>query len=326
MVRLHRPRQFRFDKMRNRIQIRGVLAGVATRREFSLWSQVHFKASLRKTRKGLCARAVAIPERSLAFSASTTEYAMADNYAGFVKMMRTDDITELISTHPLAYVLASVIALRARFQPGQSMIGLNPGEAFIGDHKACGISRQQYRTAKAKLVALGFVTFKSTNKGTIAKLTDARLFDVLNIAGNHPNNHQTTSEQPLTNNGNTGKTENNTETGVLQHLCVSEIVAYALARSNANFSAASVKTWIDNQDFDNPAYEIIDSIQREDGKEAIRWAFRFIHYNNLHGWPLIHSWKSALVGFCEKCDHGSGPADVPQDWIPKILTPKLYNA
>jgi len=102
---------------------------------------------------------------------------------GFVKMMRTPDILELLETSPLALVLAAVIALRARFRPGVSLKGLHPGEAFIGDHEKYGMTRQQYRTAIAFLKKHGFATIKSTTKGTIATLIGTRLFDVLSESG-----------------------------------------------------------------------------------------------------------------------------------------------
>jgi hypothetical protein len=136
------------------------------------------------------------------------------NY-GYVKMMRTQDILELLEHSPLAFALASLIALRARFRPGTSLKGLNPGQAFVGDYMACGMSRQQYRTAKRHLANSGFVTFKSTNKGTVATLIDTRLFDVLNVAANHqinhPSNQQPTSSQPVTKNGKKEENEKKRE-------------------------------------------------------------------------------------------------------------------
>jgi|SRR6185295_9019992 len=54
----------RFDSGRGSRQVDGVLAGVGTRHECPQ-PEACFKASLWKTRKGLCARAVPIPERSL---------------------------------------------------------------------------------------------------------------------------------------------------------------------------------------------------------------------------------------------------------------------
>jgi hypothetical protein len=117
---------------------------------------------------------------------------------GFIKMMRTPDIFELLETAPLAFALAAVIALRARFRPGVSLKGLTQGEAFLGDHEKYGMTRQQYRTAIGFLKKHGFATIKSTTKGTRAKLMDTRLFNVLNESG-QPTKQPTANHQPTTN-------------------------------------------------------------------------------------------------------------------------------
>jgi hypothetical protein len=117
---------------------------------------------------------------------------------GFVKMTRSPDILELIETWPLAFALAAVIALRARYRPGVSLKGLQPGEALLGDFTRYGMTEQQYRTCKKQLTKWNFATFKPTPKGTVAKLMDTRLFDVLNVAANGQNNRQPTDGQRLT--------------------------------------------------------------------------------------------------------------------------------
>ena len=142
------------------------------------------------------------------------------NY-GFVKMMRSPEISELIEVSPLAFTLAAVIALRARFRSGVSLKGLQPGEAFLGDFRKCGLSERQYRTAKEQLSKWRFATFRATNKGTIAKLTDTRLFDVLSLAGDEQRDSQPTNvatdkatpQRRLTKNGKNDKTEKNAKEG-----------------------------------------------------------------------------------------------------------------
>jgi hypothetical protein len=131
--------------------------------------------------------------------ANETENAPKAAHVWWLKMMRTPDILELIETAPLAFTLAAIIALRARFKPGFNPItGLNQGEAFLGDHEKYGMSLQQYRTAKKQLEKFGFATFKPTSKGTTAKLTDTRLFDVLNATANKRLNKQPTNAQQQT--------------------------------------------------------------------------------------------------------------------------------
>jgi hypothetical protein len=40
-----------------------------------------------------------------------------------------------------------------------------------------GMTQQNYRTAKKHLEKMGFITTKSTTKGTLAKLVNTELFD-----------------------------------------------------------------------------------------------------------------------------------------------------
>lgn len=114
---------------------------------------------------------------------------------GWFKAMRSEDALELIRRNPNAFVLAYMIASRARWRVGFDAHELQPGEAFLGDHESYGMSEQQYRTAKAQLAKWAFAKFKPTNKGTIARLTDTRLFDVLNLTGNGQNNGPPTDKQ-----------------------------------------------------------------------------------------------------------------------------------
>jgi len=107
--------------------------------------------------------------------------------AGFVKMSRDPSGEELIEANPFAWALATVIAKRARWSDAFNRHNLAPGEAFVGDFKKCGMTERQYRTAKDQLSKWHFATFKATNKGTIAKLTDTRLFDVLSLANDDQN-------------------------------------------------------------------------------------------------------------------------------------------
>lgn len=120
---------------------------------------------------------------------------------GWVKLQRGEDVEQLIKAAPLAFVLAAVIALRARFKAGLNPINkLSQGQCFLGDYRHYGMSLQQYRTAKAQLQKWGFATFKATSKGTIARLMDTRLFDVLYLPANKQGNKQPTNGQQAPNN------------------------------------------------------------------------------------------------------------------------------
>jgi hypothetical protein len=121
-------------------------------------------------------------------------------------MMRTEAAEELAERSMKASHLAGIIARRARYAEGFNRHDLKPGEAFIGDCRRCGMTRQQYRTAIEQLQEWGFATFRPTNKGTIAKLTDTRLFDVTNQLTNQQDNQQT--NQPGNQQGNQRVTTN----------------------------------------------------------------------------------------------------------------------
>jgi hypothetical protein len=99
---------------------------------------------------------------------------------GFVKLLRSSEMWELLKDRN-AFVLLTVIALRARRTDGFSRHGLKTGQALIGDHEAYGLSKQQYRSAKHRLRRYGLADFKATPRGTIATLLEPRIYDI-NIA------------------------------------------------------------------------------------------------------------------------------------------------
>jgi hypothetical protein len=96
----------------------------------------------------------------------------------FFKAVRSPEVLELIQLNPLAFTLLFIIAYRTWRTTDWNRHNLKIGEAFIGDHHECGMTEQNYRTAKIILSKAGFATFNPTNKGTIARLTDSRIFDV----------------------------------------------------------------------------------------------------------------------------------------------------
>lgn len=109
-------------------------------------------------------------------------------------------------------LLLMLVAFRARYADEPCpVLGLEHGEARIGDHESAGLSRQQYRTALETLEKLKFVTTKRTKKGTICKiLVRPEQSTIFSIAkqpfqpskepSDQPDsNHQPTISQPLKN-------------------------------------------------------------------------------------------------------------------------------
>jgi hypothetical protein len=108
---------------------------------------------------------------------------------------RNPEALELIKLNPCAFLLLYVIAYRARWADGFNAHGLRRGEALVGDHEACGMTEQNYRTAKQFLAKHGFATFRPTNKGTVASLANTRVFECFIGEGNEQNNERVTDGQ-----------------------------------------------------------------------------------------------------------------------------------
>jgi hypothetical protein len=97
----------------------------------------------------------------------------------FVKLIEESEEFEiLVKQRPTAFVLLTLIAIRARKVPLAISDGLEIGEALIGDFESYGATEQSYRTDKKYLKEWGFATFRSTNRGTIAKVVGSSIFDI----------------------------------------------------------------------------------------------------------------------------------------------------
>lgn len=117
---------------------------------------------------------------------------------GYVKFMRSEETVELLRK-PKELSLLAQIALRAKRTTSFSRADLGPGEALIGDYGSCGLTEQEYRTAKRNLEKWGFITTRSTNRGTIAKLVNSTVFDINIQGGNDQPNGQATDNQRAVN-------------------------------------------------------------------------------------------------------------------------------
>lgn len=121
---------------------------------------------------------------------------------GFIRLNRSDETIELLK-YPMAFVLLSVISLRAKRSANTFTVQqLEVGECVLGDHNNYGMKEHQYRAAKQILENCRLVEFRTTNKGTIAKLIDKRIFDI-NVeksAGETSDRTLSKNEQETTNN------------------------------------------------------------------------------------------------------------------------------
>ena len=90
--------------------------------------------------------------------------------------MRTEE-REALWKHPNAFILLDVIAYRAS-RKDNPVRGLKCGEAWIGDYENYGMSESTYRWAKKKLQEFKLATFRTTNKGTTARLLSTNVYDI----------------------------------------------------------------------------------------------------------------------------------------------------
>lgn len=123
---------------------------------------------------------------------------------GFIQLIReSKEFDMLILRRPTAFVLLTLIAKRAKRTNDHPYPELEMGEALIGDYEIYGATERTYRTDKQYLKKLKFSTFRTTNRGTIAKLTNSSVFDI-NIGdegrANRQRERQISDDQATTNN------------------------------------------------------------------------------------------------------------------------------
>lgn len=99
----------------------------------------------------------------------------------FIRLKRTAETLELLKDRH-AFMLLTIIALRARRTQEFAVHDLEPGEALLGDSDRYGLTRQEYRGAQRRLKRWGLAAFKPTSRGTVAKLLDHRIYDINDVS------------------------------------------------------------------------------------------------------------------------------------------------
>jgi hypothetical protein len=125
---------------------------------------------------------------------------------GYIMLQRSDATWELLGD-PNAFIVLTVIALRARRTNDFSVHGLQTGQALIGDFEAYGLTLGQYRAAKARLERYGLAHFRGTNRGTIARLLSGAVYDINAATSQQANDKpatikRQTDNKPATTNNN----------------------------------------------------------------------------------------------------------------------------
>lgn len=99
------------------------------------------------------------------------------NKTGFIKLNKTEDLLFLLENHPKAFLLLTLISIKARISKSK-FDNLEVGESII-DYKKAGLNTEcEYEDAKTILLNHDLCTFKSTSKGTIAKLKDSNIYAI----------------------------------------------------------------------------------------------------------------------------------------------------
>lgn len=103
----------------------------------------------------------------------------------FVKLMENSPLRDkMLRERPSAFCLLTLVVIRARKaeildEYGAKIFdGIEIGEAMIGDFESYGATLQSYRTDKRYLQTHKILTYRTTNKGTIAKLINSSVFDI----------------------------------------------------------------------------------------------------------------------------------------------------
>lgn len=120
----------------------------------------------------------------------------------FAKLVATDFALSWISRErPTAFCLLSIVAIRAKRSDDHPDKTLEVGEAFIGDWKNYCVSERCYRTDKDFLKKHKILTYKTTSKGTIAKIVSSDFFEIgeIKTTGKVTDKRRASDEQATTN-------------------------------------------------------------------------------------------------------------------------------
>ena len=119
----------------------------------------------------------------------------------FIKLVKGEMLDSLLEHEPNCFLLLTQIAKRAKRTQTPTPSGLEVNQAYIGDYKKCGLTRQTYRTSLEKLKRFGLIAYFSTNKGTVVTITNTAIYDINVESANHPATiQQPTDNQQITTN------------------------------------------------------------------------------------------------------------------------------
>lgn len=120
---------------------------------------------------------------------------------GFIQVTRDEEETKLFSLRPTALLLLIIIAQRAKWSDDLPNKELSLGEAYIGDWKSYCNSERCYRTDKDFLKKHQKATFRTTNRGTIARIVSTSFLNIYpeKATGKVTDKRRASDEQATTN-------------------------------------------------------------------------------------------------------------------------------
>ena len=195
--------------------------------------------------------------------------------AGFIKLRRTNETLELLDDHN-AFVLLTVIALRARRTDEFNIHNLKSGEALIGDYRRYGMTEQKYRSAMKRLGQWGFAAFKPTTRGTVATLLNARIYDINETSHQRANNEpatgdpRTANERTTTNKNEKNEKNEKKYSPHSDEWKLSELLLDGILEGKPDFRRPELQRWAED----------MDRMIRLDGRTAerieavIRWCVK----------------------------------------------------
>lgn len=213
----------------------------------------------------------------------------------FIIQQRSKIVDELMKK-PFAFLLLTQIARRAKRTTDFTVNNLEIGECFVGDYKSIGATEQQYRTAKANIQKWGFATFKATNRGTIAKLTDTRVYDINEYLYNEPDNRQTTNKQRTNNEPDNRQTTTNKNIRNKEVKNEKNYIYVELSESLKEIIEYKQKRKIAAKNWQEDIRKLIeiDLQERQDALQDVKTAIQAIEdYSGEQYFPIVQS-ASAL--------------------------------
>ena len=204
---------------------------------------------------------------------------------------------EVVKTSRTAFILAYALAYRARWNDSAfNPFHLQPGEA-ICDYQNWGLSEQEFRSARAKLEEWGFATFRATNRFSVGKLVDTRLFSILLGQVNEQRNGHSTGPATTRMPGKqrigqrhtkSPKPKSEQQKSPKGSPLRSDFKGRLSPTRLVKPTDKEVWAYADSQDFDGDFVETFLTARKRDG-----WTIK--------GKP-IRNWRSALTAFCAKLE------------------------